>query len=92
MRLQLSLKKLATDSQASSLRLFGKIRGTERDYFIVEAVVEGEEETKDPENEEEEEVEPNVEEHGSGVNKFSYYVTTDIVSGSWTRLPDLKPS
>lgn len=31
-----SIKKLATTSQASQLRLWGKIRGTKKDYYIVE--------------------------------------------------------
>lgn len=31
-----SMKKLATTSQASQLRIWGKIRGTKKDYYIVE--------------------------------------------------------
>ena len=34
-------KKLATDKAAKSLRFFGKIYGLNKDYYIVEADVEG---------------------------------------------------
>jgi hypothetical protein len=35
------LKQLAIDKNASKLRFFGKVFGTQRDYYIVEAKVEG---------------------------------------------------
>jgi len=38
--LQKSLKKLATDRAAKSLRFFGKVYGLKSDYYIVEADVE----------------------------------------------------
>ena len=31
-----------------------------------------------------------MEEKGTGVNRFTYYVTTDVFS-AWTKLPDLAP-
>jgi len=34
--LQKSLKQLAISSAASNLRLWGKIQGTQRDYYIAE--------------------------------------------------------
>ncbi len=34
---------------------------------------------------------PEFEARGTGVNKFVYWVTTDIL-GKWTKLPDLLPS
>jgi len=37
--LQKSLKRLATLSQASSLRLFGKIYGLQKDYWVVEGTL-----------------------------------------------------
>lgn len=48
-RLQKSLKKLATAVTPQSLRFFGKITGTEKDYYIVEAEMEdgGEEEAQE---------------------------------------------
>lgn len=49
---------------------------------------EAEEEAKEGE----EEKEPNIEERGTGVNKYTYFVTNDVVSSKWTKLSDLKPS
>ena len=67
------------------------IKGQDKDYFIAETVVEGEAEEEVKEGEEQE-IEPNVEEKGTGVNKYTYFVSTEIISGIWTKLPDLKPS
>lgn len=85
-RLQKSLKKLATDSGATNLRFFGKIRGTQQDYYIVEATLDGGEE----EAEEGGEAENNAEPKGTGVNKYTYYVTHNSLS-AWVKLPDLNP-
>lgn len=85
-RLQKSLKKLAAKVSATSLKLFGKITGTERDYYIVEAVVEGEDEPEGDGEEKEADFEPK----GTGVNKFSYFVSPDSLS-EWVKLPDLSP-
>lgn len=82
-RLQKSLKKLATSSGASQLRFFGKITGTESDYFIAEGVVEEEDAG-------EEDKEPDFEPKGTGVNKFTYFVASDSLS-EWKKLPDLSP-
>ena len=83
-RLQKSLKKLAAKVSASSLNFFGKITGTERDYYIAEGVVEAEEEGEG------EEKDADFEPKGTGVNKFTYFVATDSLS-EWTKLPDLSP-
>ena len=83
-RLQKSLKKLAGDSGASRLRFFGKIRGTEQDYYIAEGEAEGEEEG------EEEEKPADQEPKGSGVNKYTYWVSHQSFD-KWTKLPDLSP-
>lgn len=84
-RLQKSLKKLAGKVGATSLRFFGKITGTEADYYIAEAEVEAEEEG------EAEEKEADFEAPGMGVNKFKYFVAKDSLS-DWVKLPDLSPS
>lgn len=34
-----SIQKLAKDSQAAQLRLWGKIRGTQKDYYVVEGTL-----------------------------------------------------
>ena len=70
------------------MRLWGKIRGTEKDYYVCEGVVGG------GEGGEEEgggggAVE-GLEARGSGINKYVYWVTNSATS-SWTMLPDLTP-
>ena len=66
------------------MRFFGKIHGTEKDYYIVEATV--------PEDAEEggAELAPDVEAKGTGVNVYNYYVAHDSLS-DWIKLPDLTP-
>ena len=77
----MNLKKLAAESNATNLSLFGKIRGTVSDYYIVEATVEREEgEGKE-----------GMEAPGTGVNKSVFYVAKDSKS-AWTKLPDLSPA
>lgn len=71
---------------AASLKLFGKINGTEKDYYIVEAVVEGEDEADADGEEKDADFEPK----GTGVNKFTYFVSQDSLS-EWIKLPDLSP-
>jgi radial spoke head protein 4A len=83
-RLQKSLKKLAADSQATSLRFFGMIRGTQKDYYIAEGEV-GEGEDGDGV-----ERPPEFEAKGTGVNKFTYWVSHSSF-GAWHKLPDLSP-
>ena len=36
MLLQKTLKSLAVSGEASSLRLWGKIKGTQKDYYVIE--------------------------------------------------------
>lgn len=83
--LQKSLASLTAKSGASKLRFWGKIYGTERDYYIAEGVLDGEEE-----GEGEEEKPADFEARGTGVNQFVYWVTHDALS-EWTKLPDLLP-
>ena len=67
----------------NSLRLWGKITGTEKDYYIAEGAYDkGEEEAERPED---------FEAHGTGINK-SYYWATNSPFGFWTILPDISPS
>ena len=73
------------------MRLWGKIRGTEKDYYIaegkVEAVEGGEGEGGAPVMDED------AEARGAGVNVFVYWVTNSAMceAGAWTQLPDLNP-
>ena len=92
-RLQKSLKKLAQAKPYASIRFFGKIYGTERDYYVVECEGgEFEEEAEGAAAGEEAEAagepDPKLEGKGTGVNEVSYLVTSDSMS-EWTKLPDL---
>ena len=79
---------MAADSGAGKLRFFGKIRGTDNDYYIAEGEGGGE---GDGGGEEGGEVAPDVEASGTGVNKFSYWVAHSSL-GKWTKLPDIAPA
>ena len=80
------VKKLANTTQVA-VRFFGKITGTESDYYIAEADIaeeEGEEGAEDA-READFEVKP------IGVNKFTYFVCSNSL-GDWVKLPDVSPS
>jgi len=78
--------KLQQDKQLTTIRFFGKILGTTKDYFVAEATY--------PAAEDEGEPPPAgavpIEEKGSGCNMFVYYATNDP-SGEWTELPMVTP-
>jgi hypothetical protein len=68
---------LAVTAQAASLRLWGKIRGTERDYYIAEGIAAGGEA-----NEEEGQVD--MEPKGAdGVNRWTYWVCNSPDELNW---------
>ncbi|CAG9313844.1 unnamed protein product [Blepharisma stoltei] len=83
LRLQNSLKKLMKDKGAKDIRLWGKISGTEKDYYIVEGNGEGAEEEIERPND--------FEKRGEGINTFTYWVA-DGAFGAWTELPDINPA
>jgi len=85
MLLQKSLQKHVVASGASQMRLWGKITGTQKDYYIAEGVLEAAGEAAEGE----EPVE-GMEARGTGVNKYVYWACNSPL-GEWTLLPDLKP-
>ena len=68
-------------SGASSLRFWGKIYGKQKDYWILEGILD---------HQEQENVEKNIEKRGEGVNKHVYWVTDNILN-DWVQLPDCNP-
>lgn len=88
-RVFISIYKLQQAKTLTSARFFGKILGTNKDYYVVEAKP-----SEDPAAEEPEEGAPPPpvppEPYGTGCNTFVYYVTNDV-SGEWTELPLVKP-
>lgn len=92
--LQKSLQRLATKETCSFIRFFGKIRGTDADYYVVEATAEGGDPVEPEDGEdgkEKEEKDPDQEDRGAGVNKYAYFVSNGPFS-PWTRLPDIGPT
>jgi radial spoke head protein 4A len=83
----LSLKGLAkTNSEMSSIRFFGQIHGTEKDYYIAEVKFSGKfPKTEDPATKKEPRGYP------GRSNEFVYYVTNSI-EGEWQPLPDVLPA
>lgn len=59
-----SLKQLAITTGAGNVRLWGKIQGTEKDYYIAEGTFDGNQLEEAPDN---------FEARGTGVNKFVYW-------------------
>jgi len=83
MLLQKAMQKLGKESGASKLRFWGKINGTQRDYWIVEGIAEP------PADDAEKPA--NMEARGTGVNEFGYWVCNCPSENKWTLLPDLCP-
>jgi len=91
--LKASMAKLTADKGLRTVRFFGKILGTERDYYVVEGAY-----AEEPE-EDEGEGEPPApdpkavppEENGTGVNKFRYWVCNEL-GEPWVELPMAKPA
>lgn len=78
------LKQLSSTTGASSVKFWGKIFGTQKDYYIVEVnkAQAGLPEPTLPEG---------CEARGEqGVNMYSYFVS-NAAQGPWVPLPDLEP-
>lgn len=81
-----SLRNLAFKEREASinkLSFWGKILGTDADYYVAQA-------QRDGGGDEGEDADPDAEPSGTGANTFTYYVTNDL-AGDWRRLPDIKP-
>jgi hypothetical protein len=66
----LSIKK-----NTKQLKLWGKILTVEKDYYVAEGLADGGEDVG--------ELAPETEAKGTGINKWSYWVTT-MLTGEWT--------
>jgi len=78
-----SLRNLAAKEKdgLNKLRFWGKVLGTEADYYVAEAQRDGGGDEPDPD----------ADQPGQGANQFTYYVTNDL-AGEWRKLPDIKPN
>jgi hypothetical protein len=80
-KLSKAMKRLAVLSGASRLRFWGKILGIQRDYWVIEGVLD---------QAEEERAHWSHEKRGEGVNKMVYWVNDNLVE-DWIQLPDATP-
>ena len=80
--LQKALKRLAKLSGATSLKFFGKIMATTKDYWVISGTLAEQEE--EPSN-------PLQEPRGTGANSTVFWVTNNVVTGDWVQLPDVQP-
>ena len=69
--LQKAIKRLAISTGASSLKLFGKIYGRQKDYWIVQGTLDYQEEA--PSNR-------TQEKRNEGVNTHVYWVTDNLLN------------
>jgi len=84
MLLQKSLQKLAKTPGMVNVRLWGKVQGTERDYYVAEGAYDkGEDENAEARL-------PDFEAHGTGINKNFYWACNSPLQ-EWVLLPDLTP-
>jgi len=88
MLLHKSIKMHTLAAKADQVRLWGKIRGSERDYYVLEGTV-GAGGGEDG-GEEGGAAAGGAEARGTGVNKYVYWVTNSPLD-AWVMLPDLKP-
>jgi Radial spokehead-like protein len=63
------------------LRFWGKLYGTQKDYWVVEGQLDSQEEEKEHYY---------SEKRGEGVNRWVYWVTDNTLE-DWIQLPDVKP-
>jgi radial spoke head protein 4A len=68
-------------SGASQLRFWGKIYGIQKDYWVIEGILE---------TSEEESGYWYQEKRGEGVNKLVYWVNDNLLE-DWIQLPDITP-
>ena len=79
-KLRQAMKGLVISSNASNLRFWGKIYGTEADYYILQGTLKIYGQTNPK---------PYVESRGNeGVNRYTFWVSKSLLEG-WTELPDV---
>jgi radial spoke head protein 4A len=93
--LSLSIRKLAASrADCKSARFWGKILGTEQDYYVVELSLEGQDQHNRAKGDDKifDEIEDSyVEPRGTGANQFVYMVCNDLTE-QWVQLPSAVPT
>lgn len=85
-RLFLAMTKLRASEGLKSLRFFGKILGTKRDYYVVESML-----PPAPPAMPVKEPKVPAEAPGAGLNSCTYFVTHDLAE-PFVKLPDVTPA
>jgi radial spoke head protein 4/6 len=87
-KMYLSMRKLASELEGDlqSLRFWGKILGTEADYFVCQGQYTGGDDEED-----DAESSKDLETGDNSPNKFTYWVSNSV-GGEWTRLPRVRAS
>lgn len=88
-RIYASLCKLQQSRKLETVRFFGKILGTTKDYYVAEAKYVEQPEQPEPDPDAPPPAVP-AEEYGTGCNAFTYFVTTDPAA-PWEALPMVTP-
>lgn len=79
-KIRLAMKKLLIESDAVSLKFWGKIYGLNADYYVIQGSVK-QYPMGNPK--------PHVESKGNeGLNKYTFWVTNSVMEG-WYELPDI---
>jgi radial spoke head protein 4/6 len=81
-KLSKALKRLATLSGATKLRFWGKVFGVQKDYWVIEGVLDAAEEDRGHWTQEK---------RGEGVNRYVYWVNESLLE-DWIQLPDVTPA
>lgn len=88
-RVYTSLCKLQLSKKLATVRFFGKILGTGKDYYLAEAKYVDPPEQPEPDPDAPAPTVP-PEEYGTGCNSCSYFVTNDPAA-PWVELPNVTP-
>ena len=88
-RIYTSLCKLQLSKKLATVRFFGKILGTTKDYYVAEAKYVDALEQPEPDPDAPPPAMP-PEEYGTGCNSCSYFVTNDPAA-PWVELPNVTP-
>lgn len=86
-RLHMALKHLAAKKPVKNLRFFGKLFGTDKDYLVVEGVMDAEEEEADDAKDA---LGNAIQKTGDGPNKYTYFVC-NALGEEWIKLPRVTP-
>jgi hypothetical protein len=79
-KIRLAMKKILIESNAVNLRFWGKIYGTDADYYIIQGSLKSFPLTNPK---------PYIESRGNeGINRYTYWVSNSVLEG-WSELPDI---